>query len=76
MADNTTHKALHSSTTIQAWETCVLYDDQGVWPITFTHKAHYRKCTGRQVPKLTSAQADKCPTSTNKPTSPLPLHWE
>jgi len=34
MADNTTHKALHSSTTTQAWEACVLYGHQGVWPTT------------------------------------------
>jgi len=60
-ADNTTHEALHNSTTTQAWETCVLYSYQEAWPTTSTRKAHCRKCTSRQVLKLTSAQAHKYP---------------
>jgi len=53
-----------------------LYGHQRPWPTTFTHKAHCRKCPGRQVPKLKSTQADKYLATSNKPTSPLPLHWE
>jgi len=54
-ADNTTYQAPRSSTTTQAWEACVLYGQQGVWP-TGTHASN---CPNPQEPRPTSTQADK-----------------